>query len=62
MLKIDMTSFFCRGWSNLVEFSRLVQNDMPTAMIWLKWKLEVEFQYGGHLFFESGNSYISATD
>jgi len=51
ILKIDMTSFFCRG-----------QNDMPTAVTWSKSKPEVQFQYGGHLFFETGNSYILAVD
>jgi len=45
-----------------MEFRRLMQNDMPTAAIWSKPKPEVEFQYGGRLFFDSGNSYILATD
>jgi len=40
----------------------MVQNDMPTAIMWSKPKLEVEFQYGGRLFFETGNSYTSAAD
>jgi len=26
-----------------------VQNDMSSAVIWSKSKLDVEFQYGGHL-------------
>jgi len=39
-----------------------MQNDMPTAVMWSKSKPEVEFQYGGRLFFQTGNSYISATD
>jgi len=39
-----------------------VQNDMPTAVIWSKSKPEVEFQYGGRLFLETINSYISAAD
>jgi len=41
------------------KFGRLVQNDMPAAVIWSKSKPEVEFQYGGHFFFQTGNSYIS---
>jgi len=35
---------------------------MPTAVIQSKSKPEVEFQYGGRLFFETGSSYISAVD
>jgi len=38
-----------------------VQNDRPAAMIWSKSKPE-KFQYGGRLFFQTGNSYISAVD
>ena len=45
-----------------IKFRRLVQNYMPTAVIWSKSKPEVELQYGGRLFFETGNSYISAAD
>jgi len=33
-----------------MKFGRLVQNDMPTAVIWSKSKREVEFQYGRHFF------------
>jgi len=33
------------------KFGILVQNDMPTAVIWSILKREVEFQYGSHLFF-----------
>jgi len=43
-----------------MKFGRLVQNDMLTAVIWLKLKPEVKFQYDGRLFFQNGNSYISA--
>jgi len=49
----------CPIWT---KFRKLLQYDMPTAVIWSKWKQEVEFQYGGRLFFESRNSYISAAD
>jgi len=46
---------------------RLVHNDMPTTVIWSKGDMvkidpEVEFQYGGHLFFQTGTSYIPAVD
>ena len=45
-----------------MKFGRLVQNGMPTAVIWSKSKPEIEFQYGGRLFFQNGYSYISAVD
>jgi len=32
-----------------IKFSRLVQNDMSTAVIWSKSKPDVELQYGGRL-------------
>ena len=32
-----------------LEFGRLVQNDIPTVVIWPKSKPEVELQYGGRL-------------
>ena len=41
--------FFCRGWSDLIKFCILVQNDMSTVAIWPKSKPEVEFQYGERL-------------
>jgi len=48
-----MTSFFfCRGWSDLHKISEtgaVVQNNMPTAVMWSKLKPDVEFQYGGRL-------------
>jgi len=45
-----MTSFFsAEGGPIWIIFRRLVQNDMPTAVIWSKSKPEVEFQYGGRL-------------
>ena len=56
--KIDMMSFFAVGGSIWMKFDRQVQNDMPTEVIWTKWKPEVKFQYGRRLFFETGNSYI----
>jgi len=47
ILKIDMTLFFCRGWSDLDKISQTGADDMSTAVIWSKSKPEVEFQYGG---------------
>jgi len=35
---------------------------MSSTITWTKSKLEVEFQYGTPLFFQTGNSYISALD
>jgi len=35
-----------------MKFCRLVQNDMPTLVMWSKLRLKVEFQYGRSLFFE----------
>ena len=35
---------------------------MLTAVIWSTSKPEVEFQCSGRLFFQTGNSYISAVD
>jgi len=55
-------NFFAVGGPIWIKFSRLVQNDMPTAEIWSKSKPVVEFQYGGRLFFVSGNTYISTVD
>jgi len=37
-----------------------MQNDTPITAKWSRSKLEVEFQYGGRLYFETGSSYISA--
>ena len=46
-----MTSFFsAEGGPIWIKFPILVQNDMSTAVIWLKSKPELEFQYGGRLF------------
>ena len=45
-----------------MKFGRLAHNDMPTAVVRSNAKPEVEFQYGGRLFFQTGNSYISVVD
>ena len=39
-----------------------MQNDTPITVKWARLKPEVEFQYGGRLYFEIGNSYISAAN
>ena len=42
--------FSAEGGPILIKFRRLVQNDMSTAVMWPKWKPEVElFQYGERL-------------
>ena len=44
-----MSFFSAEGGPIWIQFRRLVQNDMSTAMMWSKWKPDVEFQYGGRL-------------
>ena len=39
-----------------------MQNNMQITANWSRSKSEVEFQYGGRLYFENGNSYISAAN
>jgi len=39
-----------------------MQNNMQITANWSRSKPEVEFQYGGRLYFESGSSYISAAN
>ena len=39
-----------------------MQNNTPITEKWSRSKPEVEFQYGGRLYFESGSSYISAAN
>jgi len=41
--------FSAEGGPIWIKFRRVVQNDMSTAVIWLKSKPDVEFQYGGRL-------------
>jgi len=41
------------------KFGVLMQNKTPITAKWLRPKPEVEFQYGGRLFFKTGSSYIS---
>jgi len=37
-----------------------MQKNMHITANWLRWKPEVELKYGGGLYFENGNGYISA--
>jgi len=39
-----------------------MRNDTPITEKWSRSKPEVEFQNGGRLYFETGSSYISATN
>ena len=57
-----MTSYVCNGCSNLDEIGSLMQNNMQITANWSRSKPEVEFQYGGRLYFETGSSYISAAN
>ena len=43
-----------------MKFGILMQNSVPITVMWSKLKPEVEFQYGGRSFLQTGNSYISA--
>jgi len=42
------------------KIGSLIQNNMQITANWSRSKPEVEFQYGGRLYFETGSSYISA--
>jgi len=44
------------------KFDSLMQNSMQITSNWSRSKSEVEFQYGGRLYFETGSSYISAAN
>jgi len=44
------------------KFGSRMQNDTPITAKWSRSKPEVEFQYGGRLYFETGSSYISAAN
>jgi len=39
-----------------------MQNNMQITAKWSRSKPKVEFQHGGRLYFENGNSYISAAN
>ena len=44
------------------KFGSRMRNDTPITEKWSRSKPEVEFQYGGPLYFETGSSYISAAN
>ena len=44
------------------KFGSRTQNDTPITAKWSRSKAEVEFQYGGRLYFETWSSYISAAN
>ena len=44
------------------KFGRQIQNDMPMTANMSKSEPEIEFQYGGRPFYETGSSFISAVD
>jgi len=44
------------------KFGNLMQNNMQITANWSRSKSEVEFQYGGRLYFETESSYISAAN
>jgi len=44
------------------KFGNLMQNNIQITTKWSRSKPEVEFQYGGPLFFKDGSSYISAVN
>jgi len=46
-------------WTKL---GSLMQNNMQITANWSRSKPEVDFQYGGRLFFTNGSSYISAAN
>ena len=50
------------GVSIWTKFSSLMQNNMRITANWSRSKPEVEFQYGGRLYFETGICYISAAN
>jgi len=45
-----------------MKFDNFMQNIMRITVMWSKSKPEEKFQYGGRLFLQIGNSYISAVD
>ena len=60
--EMDMTSYFRSVCSDLDEIRQPDAENMQIMANWSRLKTEVEFQYGGRLYFETGNSYISAAN
>jgi len=50
------------GASIFTKFDNLMQNNVQISGKWSKSKPEVNFQYGGRLFFQNGSSDISANN
>jgi len=50
------------GVSIWTKFGSRMQNNTPITAKWSRSKPEVECQYGGRLYFETGSSYISAAN
>ena len=50
-------------WVHLIwtKFGSMMQNNMQITANWSRSKSEVEFQYGGRLYFETGSSYIEGS-
>jgi len=46
------------GGTILTKFGSLMQNNTPITVKWSKRKAEIEIQYGGRLFFQTGSSYM----
>jgi len=59
--KLIWHHIFAVGAPIWTKFGSLMQNNMQITANWSRSKSEVEFQYGGRLYFETGISYISAT-
>jgi len=55
----DKNGVATESGSILPNVCRLMQNDMLITKIRLKLKLEIEFQYGGRPFSETGSRFIS---
>jgi len=45
-----------------MKFGKFMQNIIQITVMQSKSKPEEEFQYGGRLYLQNGNSYISAVD
>jgi len=61
-LKINMTSLLSRTWPYLDKIWQALCRKHAENGMWSWTKSEKEFQYDGRLFYQTGNSYISAAD
>jgi len=53
---------FATGAPIWTKFCNLIRDEIQITAKWSRSKPEVEFQYGGRLFFKNGSSYISAVN